>query len=125
MRFCSSTRRASLIARCVLRIITCALKNRISESAARTLVERAVASYVEKTGAPPRELFIHGKARFDDDEWRGFTGGAPRTTEVVGVRIRHAEDLRIYRPGTTALLRGLAYQRVQRQAIICEQGVIP
>jgi hypothetical protein len=97
----------------------------LSESAARTLVERAVASYVEKTGAPPRELFIHGKARFDDDEWRGLTGGAPRTTEVVGVRIRHAEDLRIYRPGTKALLRGLAYQRDQRTAFLWAQGFIP
>lgn len=97
----------------------------LSESAARTLVERAVASYVEKTGGPPRELFIHGKARFDDDEWRGLTGGAPRTTEVVGVRIRHAEDLRIYRPGTKALLRGLAYQRDQRTAFLWAQGFIP
>jgi hypothetical protein len=70
----------------------------LSESAARTLIERAVASYIERAGAPPRELFIHGKARFDDDEWRGLTSGAPSATEVVGVRIRHAEDLRVYRP---------------------------
>ena len=97
----------------------------LSESAARTLVQRAVASYVERTGAPPRELFIHGKARFDDDEWRGLTSGAPSTTDVVGVRIRHAEDLRVYRPGTKALLRGLAYQRDQRTAFLWAQGFIP
>jgi hypothetical protein len=48
----------------------------------------------------PRELFIHGKARFGDAEWSCFVSGADSTTSVVGVRIRHAEDLRVYRPGT-------------------------
>jgi hypothetical protein len=97
----------------------------LSESAARTLMERAVASYIDRVGSPPRELFIHGKARFDDAEWRGFTSAAPRRTDVVGVRIRHAEDLRIYSPGTKALLRGLAYQRDERTAFLWAQGFIP
>jgi hypothetical protein len=41
------------------------------------------------------------------------------------VRIRHAEDLRVYRPGTKALLRGLAYQGDQRTAFLWAQGFIP
>src|SRR5262249_9195133 len=44
----------------------------LDEAAARTLVERAVATYRNKVGSAPRELFIHGKARFDNAEWRGF-----------------------------------------------------
>jgi hypothetical protein len=97
----------------------------LSESAARMLMERAIKSYVDRTGGAPRELFIHGKARFDAAEWRGFSDGAPRGTDLVGVRIRHAEDLRLYRPGTRALLRGLAYQRDERTAFLWAQGFIP
>ena len=41
------------------------------------------------------------------------------------MRIRQAEDLRVYRPGTKALLRALAYQRDQRTAFLWAQGFIP
>lgn len=97
----------------------------LSESAGKSLVETAITSYTEKTGSAPRELFIHGKARFDNAEWRGMVAGAPHTTSVVGVRIRPAEDLRIFRPGTKALLRGLAYRRDERTAFLWAQGFIP
>jgi len=97
----------------------------LDRKAARALVERAVSSYKDRTGEAPRELFIHGKARFDSEEWGGFVSAAPRTTNVVGVRIRHAEDLRVYRPGDMALLRGLAYQRDERTAFLWAQGFIP
>lgn len=97
----------------------------LDREAAKALVARAVTSYRDRTGDDPRELFIHGKARFDHEEWSGFVSGAPRTTEVVGVRIRSADDLRVYRPGAMALLRGLAYQRDQRTAFLWVQGFIP
>ena len=97
----------------------------LDRKAAQALVERAVTSYKDRTGEAPNELFIHGKARFDHEEWGGFVSGAPRTTNVVGVRIRHAEDLRVYRPGDMALLRGLAYQRDERTSFLWAQGFIP
>ena len=97
----------------------------LDEDAARTLIQRAVETYKQKAGREPSELFIHGKARFDDAEWRGFSAGVPANTKVVGVRIRHAEQLRIYRPGRFALLRGLAYQRDKRTAFLWAQGFIP
>jgi len=89
------------------------------------LLERVVETYRLRVGMPPRELFIHGKARFDDDEWRGFLSAVPSGTELVGVRIRHAEDLRVYRPGRMALLRGLAYIRDERTAFLWANGFIP
>jgi hypothetical protein len=97
----------------------------LDRKAATALVDRAVSSYKDRTGEAPRELFIHGKARFDSEEWGGFVSGAPKTTNGVGVRIRHAEDLRVYRPGEMALLRGLAYQRDERTAFLWAQGFIP
>ena len=97
----------------------------LHEDAAKTLIERAVASYVEKVKREPRELFIHGKARFDDAEWRGFTSAVPRGTQLVGVRIRHADDLRVYHRGRYPVLRGLAYQRDEHTAFLWANGFMP
>ena len=97
----------------------------LSEEAARSLIETAVKSYRKHTGDDPTEMFIHGKARFDEAEWRGFLKGVPSRTELVGVRIRLAEDLRVYRPGEHAVLRGLAYIRDKRTAFLWANGFIP
>ena len=45
----------------------------------------------------PTELFIHGRIRFDADDWSGYCEAALRGTIVVGVRIVEANDLRLYR----------------------------
>lgn len=98
----------------------------LSEQAAHNLVAVAIAEYESRVGRPPAELFIHGKARFDDHEWRGFRSGVPASaTRLVGVRIRLAEDLRIYRPGRHAVLRTLAYVRDERTAFLWANGFIP
>jgi hypothetical protein len=65
------------------------------------------------------------KARFDDGEWRGFTGGAPRNHG----RYRR-EDLSRRGPARlSAWDEGaaprLAYQRDQRTAFLWAQGFIP
>ena len=55
----------------------------LSRRAARELVEVAVKSYKGKRGnEPPKELFLHGKVRFNDEEWAGFrkTRSATRPT---------------------------------------------
>jgi hypothetical protein len=49
----------------------------LSYRAARELAELAISSYKKKVDAPPKELFIHGRVRFDDDEWRGFSDWLP------------------------------------------------
>ncbi len=98
----------------------------LDERAARRLVATAVSEYRSRVGHPPSELFVHGKTRFNAEEWRGFTSGASESTDyVVGVRIRLAEDLRIYRRGRHAVLRGLAYVRDERTAFLWANGFIP
>jgi hypothetical protein len=44
----------------------------LSREAAREVVAMAIESYVARVGQPPAELFLHGKVRFNDEEWRGF-----------------------------------------------------
>jgi hypothetical protein len=49
-------------------------------------------------GTPPSELFLHAKSSFTDEEWKGFTSGAPPGTNVVGVQIADAKDnLKLFR----------------------------
>ena len=92
---------------------------------AKELVEIALKAFKNKRGELPRELFIHGKVRFDDDEWRGFCDAAPKTTNVVGIRIRDDKDLKLYRKGDYPILRGLAYVRDYRTAFLWTKGFVP
>ncbi len=65
----------------------------LSQAAAKEIVTLAINAYaVKNNGEKPQELFIHGRARFDDKEWFGFNEGAAKTTKVVGVRIVEAND---------------------------------
>jgi hypothetical protein len=50
----------------------------LSREASREVVAMAIESYIARVGEPPAELFLHGRVRFNDEEWRGFierTGG--------------------------------------------------
>jgi hypothetical protein len=97
----------------------------LSRNAARELVEVAIKSYADKRGEPPRELFLHGKVRFDNEEWKGFEGAVDSPTNLVGVRIRPDSDLKLYRKGKHPVLRGLAYVRDERTAYLWTKGFTP
>jgi len=100
----------------------------LDTAAARSLVERAIATYRDLdqrrggTGGPPAELFIHGKARF---EWDGFLEAAGSHTRTVGVQIRPAKMLKLYRDGDYPTLRGLAFLESDRKAYLWTHGFIP
>lgn len=97
----------------------------LSRAAAKELIGVAVDAYRRDQGVPPRELFIHGKVRFDDEEWRGFQEAVDPTTTVVGVRIADERDLKLYRKGKLPVLRGLAYVRDERAAYLWTKGYTP
>lgn len=98
----------------------------LSREAARKLVSMAIAAYEEKMGAPPRELFLHGKTYFNEEEWDGFREAVNAArTNLVGVRIRHELDLRLYRLGDFPLLRGTALLRDHKSAYLWTTGLSP
>jgi len=89
-------------------------------------VKLAVESYRQKKkGEPPKELFLHGKVRFNDEEWEGFQKAVDSSTNLVGVRIRDENDLKLYRKGKHPVLRGLAYIRDERTAYLWTKGYTP
>ena len=98
----------------------------LSADAAGDLVRNALKAYRAKhNGDAPRELFIHGKVRFEEREWTGFREAAGKITNLVGVRIRPESDLRFYRKGEQPILRGLAYIRDERTAYLMTKGFTP
>jgi hypothetical protein len=92
---------------------------------AENLIAMVVKSYVELHGSPPRELFIHARTRFNEAEWEGFRSGAPVQTEVIGIRIVRSNDLKLFRMGTTPVLRGTALKVNPRVGFVWTMGYIP
>lgn len=97
----------------------------LSREAAEDLVRIVIDEYKKRHGAPPRELFIHGKAAFNNAEWAGFSAAMPETTKLVGVRIRHSTDLKLFRPGALPIMRGLAYRASDTRAYLWSTGYVP
>lgn len=79
----------------------------------------------EHDGEAPKELFIHGKTRFDEDEWEGFCDAVPKGTNVVCVRIREDSGLKLYRCGPMAIARGMAWPISRRRGYLWSKGFVP
>lgn len=85
-----------------------------------------VQTYRDKHGQLPTELFIHGRARFDEAEWRGFQSAVPPEIRLSGIRIRRASNNKLYRvDGATPVLRGTALILNERLALLWSVGYIP
>jgi hypothetical protein len=97
----------------------------LSYAAAKELGAVAINSYKKKVGKPPREMFIHGRVRFEAEEWQGFVDAAGGETNMVGVRIRDEKDFKLYRKGRNPILRGLAHIRSDWKAHLWTKGWTP
>lgn len=98
----------------------------LSEVAARNLMKSVVDGYAAKHGHPPKQLFIHGKYQFNDNEWNGFSSAAPQETQLVGVQIQTRDEIRLFRPAaSTPVLRGTALLVSDRVGFLWTQGYVP
>ncbi|WP_439401741.1 argonaute/piwi family protein [Bradyrhizobium sp. DASA03068] len=99
----------------------------IDEPAAKRLIEMVVQEYRDQhDNKPPRELFLHAKSNFSDEEWTGFVSGAPPETNVVGVQISDAHDaLKLFRPGKYPVMRGTALLLSDSDAYVWTSGYVP
>jgi hypothetical protein len=97
----------------------------LSYSAARDLAELAINSYKKKMGEKlPQEMFIHGRIRFNAEEWAGFRD-ACSGTNVVAVQIREERNLKLYRKGLNPILRGIGRIRNDHSAHLWTRGWTP
>lgn len=91
---------------------------------AKELMELVIEAYEKIHGEPPKEVFIHGRTRFDEQEWNGFQEGKPDTTNVVGIRIRPTEELKLYRLATKPPIRGTYLSVHERMAYLWTKGYV-
>jgi hypothetical protein len=98
----------------------------LDRKSAKQLIDLALKSYAKYSPEPPKELFLHGRVSFDDEEWTGFSDAIDSTkTQLVGVKIRDDVALRLFRSGSHPVLRGTAYVRHDRSAYLWTRGFMP
>ncbi len=98
----------------------------LKASEAKSLVGRVVDTFKEKHGEAPKELFIHGKTTFNNDEWEAFAEAVPPETRLVGVRIKTTSgDNKLFRDGDYPVLRGTAVVLDERNAYLWTSGFVP
>jgi len=98
----------------------------LDEAAAKDLIDRVVREYKRyHDDLPPKELFIHGRAAFTDEEWLGFKAAVDERTNLVGVRIRQSKDIRLFSDGSMPVMRGLAYLYSDTRAYLWTTGYVP
>lgn len=97
----------------------------LSREMAGEICRGVVDAFTRLTGKPPKELFVHGKTRFNAEEWSGFCEGAPTDTRVVAIRITRSDEFKLYRPGRMPVIRGTAVLDSQKVAYLWTSGYIP
>lgn len=97
----------------------------LSREEAASLIRTVVDSYIDQHGKPPAELFIHAKARFDDEEWLGFRDSVPQDTTLVAVRIQKGRDIKLFRPGTHPVIRGTGLLTTEWVGYLWTSGYVP
>ena len=98
----------------------------LDRRSARSLMRMVLQEYKRLHDGPPRELFVHARSAFNDEEWRGFSEACPRRTNIVGVQIRDAkDDLKLFRHGAYPVMRGTALKLSERNAYLWTAGFAP
>lgn len=98
----------------------------LKPDAAKNLINQVLETYRDKHGGPPKELFIHGRTTFRDDEWAAFENAVAKETTRVGVRIRatHGET-KLFQNGDYPVLRGTAIVLDEQNAHLWTTGYVP
>ncbi len=98
------------------------------------LLSLALVDYHESNnGAYPEELFIHGRAVYNDDEWNGFEKAVRdknAATRLIGIVIKDNAPIKLFRDvenekSDYGVLRGIATIINDKQAYLFTRGFIP
>lgn len=93
---------------------------------AKKLIEKVLDTFKDKHGVLPKELFIHGRTTFSDEEWNAFKEVTPDGTNLVGVKITTTSgDTKLFRDGDYPVIRGTALLLDERNAYLWTNGYIP
>lgn len=104
----------------------------LDRESARLLLSMAIDSYKDKHGVFPKELFIHGRTAFSDDEWNGFSDAIQQSpdTNLVGITIKENDGFKILKnvedpKAQYGVLRGLSLVVDEKSGYLWTKGFIP
>jgi hypothetical protein len=104
----------------------------LDEQSAEDLIKTAIDAYKKNTGDYPKELFIHGRTKFSDEEWEGFAKAVSLCNNVnlVGITIHEIDGFRLYKDTygqkcKYGILRGLALKVDKQSGYLWTKGYIP
>ena len=97
----------------------------ITTEKAQAIAEKVVEAYCRDHGQPPRELFIHGTTRLNQNEWQGFCNGIPEVTNIVSIQIRNEGRLKLYSSTRNPLVRGMYLTLHPRKGYLWTKGFVP
>ena len=112
----------------------------LDEESANKLLGMALDDYYESRGCYPKELFIHGRVRFQDKEWKGFLDAITERqadTDLNGIVIKDTREdsrkkLKLFKDtnrenqkNNYGVMRGLAWQVDEKSGYLYTRGFIP
>ena len=104
----------------------------LNHDSAKKLLTIAIDSYRQKHKQYPKELFIHGKTAFSDDEWQGFQDAiaASSSTNIVGITIKGGNTFRLLKDNNDSksqygIMRGLCLYVNEKSGYLWTKGFIP
>lgn len=97
----------------------------ISKGAAKNLLNKALNAFLSVNNGYPKQIFIHAKTYFNDEEWSGFSEAVKGLSEVVGVRIRDENIFKLYRNESYPIPRGSTLKIDEKNAYLWTKGYIP
>lgn len=99
----------------------------ISKKDAFELLSTSLEAFRDKsdTKSYPKEIFIHAKTGFDEEEWSGFIEASEGKSKIIGVRIKEENTFKLYRDYSYCVPRGTALLVDYKFAYLWTKGFIP
>ncbi|MBS1631602.1 MAG: hypothetical protein JST10_03410 [Bacteroidetes bacterium] len=98
----------------------------LTKEAAKDLLSKALYSFQKANDNIPKEIFIHGRTHFDEDEWEGFCEAIEsHEITLVGVTIKDEKVFKLYRDKNFPILRGSYFLKNKNHAYLWTKGFIP
>lgn len=105
----------------------------LDDISAAELLGLALDDYQNKWNKFPKEIFIHGRAKFSDKEWSGFNKAVTdrnAETKLVGIIIKSSSNLKLFRDvigqqSNYGIMRGMALKINESEAYLITRGFVP
>jgi hypothetical protein len=99
----------------------------LSFDSAYKLLSGVLNTYNRLEGKPLKEVFLHSRSSFDDEEYDGFRKACPEGVKLVCVRVRSESSIgtRLFREGRMPVLRGTFWKLDANSCLLWTSGFKP